>query len=249
MSDRSLPVADLESAATLKAERPDASPFEVGRTTQRRASGVALAAAAAIFWLAEFIAAAAWSDPPYSYTYHYISNLGVHGPVKVLGQYMYSPLASVMNTGFFLFGVTVFLGVVMLRGLRGWRHWAALILAFLVAIGGVLLAFFHGDGSVTDGVDYHGLGAFASIVGGNVLIILLGRASRFSGIGQRAGTAMVVLGIIGLVSLVPFFTLAGAEADHLVGLAERCAVYPVLIGLVCAGVSIVRGQRAASVCS
>ena len=84
---------------------------------QRRAAGALLVAGAGIFFLAEFIAAAAWTDPPYSYTYHYISDLGVHGPVEALKQYMYSPLAWVMNTGFFLFGITVFVGVVMLRGL------------------------------------------------------------------------------------------------------------------------------------
>jgi hypothetical protein len=36
---------------------------------------------------------------------------------------MYLPLAWVMNTGFFLFGIRVFVGVAMLRGLRGRRRW------------------------------------------------------------------------------------------------------------------------------
>ena len=206
---------------------------------QRRAAGALLVAGAVIFFLAEFIAAAAWTDPPYSYTYHYISNLGVHGPVEALNQYMYSPLAWVMNTGFFLFGITVLVGVIRLRGLRGWRRWAAFILATLVAVGGVLLAFFHGDGKVTDGaVDYHSLGALASIVGGNVLVILLGRLHRLIGVARKPGRAMVVLGVFGLVSLVAFLALAGSGANVLIGLVERCAVYPVLIGLICAGVSI-----------
>ena len=209
---------------------------------RRRAAGALLVAGAVIFFLAEFLAAA-WTDPPYSYTYHYISNLGVHGPVEALNQYMYSPLAWVMNTGFFLFGSTVFVGVVMLRGLRGGRRWAAFILATMVAVGGVLLAFFHGDGTVTDGaVDYHSLGALASIVGGNVLVILLGRLHRLIGVARKPGRAMVVLGVFGLVSLVAFLALAGSGANVLIGLVERCAVYPVLIGLICAGVSI-RNRR------
>jgi len=133
----------------------------------------------------------------------------------------------------------VFVGVVMLRGLRGWRRWAAPILATLVAVGGVLLAFFHGDGQVTDGtVDYHSLGALGSIVGGNVLVIVLGRLRRRIGIAWKPGRAMVVLGVFGLVSLVAFLALAGSGANVLIGLVERCAVYPVLIGLICAGVSI-----------
>jgi hypothetical membrane protein len=206
---------------------------------QRRAAGALLVAGAVIFFLAEFIAAAAWTDPPYSYTYHYISDLGVHGPVEALKQHMYSPLAWVMNTGFFLFGITVFVGVVMLRGPRGWRRWAASFLATLVGVGGVLLAFFHGDGQAADGaVDYHSLGALGSIVGGNVLVIVLGRLRRRIGIAGKPGRAMVVLGVFGLVSLVAFLALAGSGANVLIGLVERCAVYPVLIGLICAGVSI-----------
>jgi hypothetical membrane protein len=223
---------------TLELRKAEALPM-----IRRRAAGALLVAGAVIFFLAEFLAAAAWTDPPYSYTYHYISNLGVHGPVEALNQYMYSPLAWVMNTGFFLFGITVFVGVVMLRGLRGWRRWAVFILATLVAVGGVLLAFFHGDGTVTDGaVDYHSLGALASIVGGNVLVILLGRLHRLIGVARKPGRAMVVLGVFGLVSLVGFLALAGSGANVLIGLVERCAVYPVLIGLICAGVSI-RNRR------
>ena len=211
------------------------------RRTQRRAAGAVLVAASAIFLLAEFIAAAAWTDPPYSYTYHYISDLGVRGPLTALGQFMNSPLAWVMNTGFFLFGIMVFVGVAVLRGLQGWRRWAALILAVLVAVGGVLLAFHPGTGDPVDGsTDYHGLGAFASIVGGNVLVIFLGRLHHLIGVAPKTGRAMVALGAFGLVSLVAFMAVAGSGANILVGLVERCAAYPLLIGFVLAGLSIRR---------
>lgn len=100
---------------------------------QRRATGAALIASGGIYFTAEFIAAAAWTDPPYSYTYHFISDLGVHGPSTGFGQYMYSPLAWVMNAGFILFGIAAFAGVVMLGGLPGRRRWAAIVLAALLA--------------------------------------------------------------------------------------------------------------------
>jgi hypothetical membrane protein len=210
---------------------------------QRRAAGAVLVAAAAIFFLAEFIAAAAWTDPPYSYTYHYISNLGVHGPSEALGQFMYSPLAWVMNAGFFLFGTIAFVGVAMLKGLRGRRRWAVLIPATLLAVGGVVLAFFPGSAeAMNDGTDaYHGLGAMAAIVGGNVLVLVLGRLHRLIGVTPKAGRAMDVLGVFGLVSLVAFLAVAGSGANVLIGLVERCAVYPLLIGLLSAGASI-RGR-------
>jgi hypothetical membrane protein len=210
------------------------------RTVQRRAAGAVLIAATVIFFLAEFISAAAWTDPPYSYTYHYISNLGVLGPSEAFGQLMYSPLAWVMNAGFFLFGITALAGVALLRGLHGRRRWAALVPAAALAAGGVLLAFFPGSAeAMKDGTDaYHGLGAMAAIVGGNVLAIVLGRMHRLIGVPRKPARAMVLLGVFGLVSLVGFFALAGSGANVLIGLVERCAVYPLLIGLVSAGVPI-----------
>ena len=212
----------------------------VGRPMmQRRAAGAVLILGGLIFFLTEFIAAAAWKNPPYSYTYHYISNLGVHGPSEGFGQFMYSPLAWVMNTGFFLFGITLFIGTALLKGMQGRRRFAALMPAFLLAVGGVLLAFFPGSGEVPDSgaVDFHSLGALAGIVGGNVFVIMLGRLYRYVGITPKTGRAMVVLGVLGLISLVGFLAVAGSGAN-LIGLVERCAVYPVLIGPICAGVSI-----------
>ncbi|MEV6350596.1 DUF998 domain-containing protein [Actinoplanes sp. NPDC051851] len=210
------------------------------RTPGRRAAGATLAAAAVLFFLAEFVASAAWTEHPYSYTYHYISDLGVHGPLTALGQYMYSPLDGVMNTGFFVFGVLTCAGVTMLTGLRGWRRIPVQALAILVGVGGVVLAFFHGDGKADSQgtVDYHSLGAMAAIAGGNVLIIVLGRLHHRIGVARRPGRAMVLLGVFGLVSLVVFVSVAGANV--LVGLVERCAVYPVLFGLITAGTSIWR---------
>ncbi|WP_033344956.1 DUF998 domain-containing protein [Catenuloplanes japonicus] len=212
-------------------------------TTTRRAAGLALAAAAAVFLLAEFVAAAAWTgEHPYSYTYHYISDLGVRGPLVALDQYMYSPLDWVFNSGFFLFGVLVIAGIALLRGLHGWRRAAVLLLGVIVGVGSMVLAFFPGDGEADrlGRFDFHGLGAMMAIVGGNILIIVLGRMCGRLGADRRTGRAMVVLGAFGLVSLVAFVTVAGSGANVLIGLVERCAVYPVFAGLIGAGVAIWR---------
>jgi hypothetical membrane protein len=221
---------------------PDVPALETKATGQRRSGATVLIASAVIFFLAEFISSAAWTDHPYSYTYHYISDLGVRGPLVALHQYMYSPLAWVMNTGFFVFGIATFAGVALLRGLSDRRGWGVRILAAVIGAGGVVLAFFHGDGEADRNgtIDYHSLGALATIVGGNVLIILLGLMRRRIGVAQKPGQAMIGLGAFGLVSMVAFLGVAGANV--LVGLVERCAVYPVLIGLICAGVSIWKNQ-------
>ncbi|QPZ38375.1 DUF998 domain-containing protein [Paramicrobacterium chengjingii] len=217
-------------------------------TALRRISGALLIAGPLVYFVAEFIAAAAWADPPYSYTYHFISNLGVHGPSVLFGQYMYSPLAWVMNTGFFVFGITIFAGVAMLRGLVGWRHWLTLVPATMLAAGGILLALFPGSGeAMNDGTgEFHSMGAFAGFVGGNVLAIFLGVMRRRVGLSLKIGRTLTVLGCLGLVAMVGYLVDIISGANVLVGLVERGAVYPFLTGLICVGVATVnRGRRSA----
>ncbi|MFG1696691.1 DUF998 domain-containing protein [Nonomuraea sp. NPDC049309] len=226
----------------------DVAPEGARRSWRNRPAGALLIAGPAIFLLAEFIAAAAWTDPPYSYTYHFISNLGVHGPSTLFGQYMYSPLAWVMNTGFFAFGLTILAGVVALSGPLGRRRWAALVPAALLAAGGVLLGLFPGSGeAMDDGTgDFHGLGAWAGFVGGNVLAIVLGSMRRRVGLSVRLGRALVAVGVIGLVSMVAYFADLVSGVNVLVGLIERGAVHPFLIGLGCAGFALWRTRGRSS---
>ncbi|GAA2484085.1 DUF998 domain-containing protein [Winogradskya humida] len=212
---------------------------------QRRTAGALLVAGPAIYLVAEFVAAAAWTDPGYSYTHHFISDLGVRGPSTLFGQYMYSPLAWVMNTGFFLFGIVILAGVAMLRGLNGARRWAALVPAGMLAVGGVLLALFHGSGeALTDGTgEFHSLGAFAGFTGANVLAMGLGRMWRRIGVSRDAGRGMVVAGVVGLVSTVAYLAAIMAGGDSpigVIGLIERGAAEPFLVGLLCAGVSMIK---------
>lgn len=216
----------------VNSAEPETLAPEARPAAQRRAAVMTFVAAAVIFFLAELIAAAAWTDPPYSYTYHYISNLGVRGPSEALGQTMNSPLAWVMNAGFFLFGILSLAGVALLRGLGGLRRWAALVPAAALAAGGILLALFPGSAeAMQDGTDaYHGLGAMLAIVGGNVLVIVLGCLYKFIDVPRRRARVMVALGVFGVVSLIGFLAVAGSGAG-VIGLVERCAVYPFLIAL------------------
>lgn len=232
-----LPSLELANDAAPEVLTPGACPPS---RQQRRTAGALLIAGPMIFLLTEFIAAAAWTDPPYSYTYHFISNLGVHGPSTLFGQYMYSPLAWVMNTGFFLFGITILAGVAALRGLPGRRRWAALVPATLLAAGGVLLGLFPGSGeAMNDGTgDFHALGALAGFVGGNVLAIALGSMHRRAGLAPGLGRTLVAAGVIGLVSMVAYFADIISGANVLVGLVERGATHPFLLTLACAGIAL-----------
>ena len=215
-------------------------PRQLSAVQKRRGAGAVLIASGGVYFAAEFIAAAAWTDPPYSYTYHFISDLGVHGPSTGFGQYMYSPLAWVMNAGLILFGLTALAGVVMLRGLLGRRHWPAIVLAALLAAGVTLVALFPGSGEAIENgtAAYHGLGAFAAFICGNVLVIRIGRTHQLLGIPRGLGRVLVVLGILGFVSLAAFMVDLASEAGILIGLFERGAVYSVTIGLISVGVAL-----------
>lgn len=225
------------TANSLAGREQTLNPPAAPRIAQRRTAGAVLVAAALIYFLAEFIAAAAWTDPPYSYTYHFISNLGVHGPSELFGQYMYSPLAWVMNTGFFLFGITVLAGVALLRGPR---RWPALATATLLAVGGVLLGLFPGSGeAMNNGTgNFHAVGALGAFIGGNALVIALGRTHRQFGLSTKFGRALVSAGVVGLLAMVAYFADVMSGANVLIGLVERGAVYPFLIALTCAGLSL-----------
>ncbi|MGW8379466.1 DUF998 domain-containing protein [Streptomyces sp. ODS28] len=222
-----------------------------GSRPQRRMAGALLIAGPVIFLLGEFVSAAAWTDPAYSYTHHFISNLGVRGPSTLFGQYMYSPLAWVMNAGFLLFGITILAGVVALRDLAQGRRWAMLVPAALLAVGGVLLALYPGSGeALQDGTgEYHSMGAFAGFTGGNVLVIVLGRRRQRIGVSARTGRALITVGVIGLLSMLLYLTLiisSGGNAIGIIGLIERGAVHPFLIGLACAGAAIWKRENTAA---
>jgi hypothetical membrane protein len=212
--------------------------------SRRRAAGMALGASGFIFFLAEFVAASAWTDPPYSYTYHYISDLGVHGPSTAFDQYMYSPLAVVMNAGFFLFGIAALAGVVMLPGLPSGRRWSMTLMAVLLAAGGVLVALFPGSAEAIDNgtVMYHGLGAFALFIGGNVLAVLLGAAHPYFGLSRKRGRGSVVLGVLGLISLGAFGVVLAAGTGNFIGFFERGAVYLFLICFIRTGLALTKRE-------
>ncbi|PRY39558.1 DUF998 domain-containing protein [Umezawaea tangerina] len=212
-------------------------------TPRNRKAGAALMASGVVYLTAEFIAAAAWSDPPYSYTHHFISNLGVRGPTTAFGQFMRSPLFWVMNSGFVLFGLVALTAVLLLRGLPGRRRGVVLALGVLLATGAVVLGFFPGSGDTAENgsTDFHSLGALLAFVSGNVLAIVLGRAHRTLGLSRGLGRGLVVAGIYGLVSIPAYLSVASSEAGILIGLVERGIVYPFLIGFIVLGAALRKG--------
>jgi len=114
------------------------------KITREKISSYFLITSALIYFIAEFVSAAACPQP-YSYTQNFISNLGVKGPSTLFGQAMLSPLSWLMNSGFLLLGIVSFIGIILLPIKAPRLRWSIHILSFLFMIGVMLVGIFHGS--------------------------------------------------------------------------------------------------------
>ncbi|QUQ66535.1 DUF998 domain-containing protein [Kutzneria sp. CA-103260] len=167
------------------------------------------------YFVAQVAVASQWRTP-YSWWDNYISDLGNTACGRFMGNYVCSPLAGAMNASFIIAGLLTVAGV----GLMG-SVWPPTSMASL----GVLLWILAGAGQVLVGaapenedLPLHLIGALNLPVG-SVAILLLGLASRRTGLGLFG----IVLAVVGLVG-----TTLSIFAPDLVGVggAERLAGYP-----------------------
>jgi hypothetical membrane protein len=184
----------------------------------------------------EAIAAAAWVNPRYSYTYNYISDLGVPEAQTYDGRVVNSPLAWVMNTGFILEGVFFLVGAVLLAHMFiGVRRHLFVSFALVHGVGIVLVGLFH---EAADAGSLHVGGAFASIIFGNLTALLVGLSARRLGLPSWFGILFIVVPILGLASEVVLVAeVFGPQFD---GLWERGGVYSVTAFQVIFGAVVLR---------
>lgn len=186
----------------------------------------------------EAVAAAAWRDPVYSYSFNYISDFGVPDVAEFQGRMVNSPLHMVMNTGFVLHGVVFLVAAALIRQAitRPALRRTYLILAVLHAVGISLVGLFHGSQAALDDgtVVLHGLGALLAIGAGNAAAIIAGidllrRRTR------ALGGTLAALGAIGIAAFGYLLATTGTDID---GIPERIAVYTVMIAEGIAGASL-----------
>lgn len=205
---------------------------------------------AAAYIAAEAIAAAAWQNPAYSYSFNYISDLGVPDVARFQGRMVDSPLHAVMNTGFIIHGIIFILAALLLRHTitRTGPHRTYLVLAVLHGIGISLVGLFHGSqAAVDDGTAaLHGLGALLAIGAGNTAAIITGihlarsrgrpgAGSRGCRSGRGVGRVLSVLGIVGVTAFAYLLATTGTDID---GIPERIAVYTIMTAEVIAGIAL-----------
>jgi hypothetical membrane protein len=223
------------------------------RAISRKAGAVALIVAAVQYVVLEAVAAAAWKDPRYSYSYNYISDLGVPScGGEVDGRTVCSPLHGVMNTGFVVEGVLFVVAAVLLyRMLPGRLRWVCLALAVVHGAGITLVGLVHGSPeAAADGtMAWHILGAMMAIFGGNLLWIVVGSHLLRSGIGSDIvrgtgpwlGSTLIALGAFALVCALLLQTVM--NGNDIAAVFERGAVYPIMVAEFVVGVTLLASRR------
>ncbi|ROP63908.1 DUF998 domain-containing protein [Curtobacterium sp. ZW137] len=207
-----------------------------------RSLGPRLSVVPAVLWLLAGIgwligeAVTASAFPAYSYATNYISDLGVPDVGIFQGRTIDSPLSAVMNTVFIGHGVLFALaGLLVARAVASTSRSASRAVAVLVVahfVGITLVGLFHGSqASVDDGaIVLHVLGAAVAITSGNVVAIVAGASSRAVDAPRGYRVASIVLGVVGLVSLVMLLVDSGSTAITLLpdGVWERASVYTII---------------------
>ncbi|MGW3140545.1 DUF998 domain-containing protein [Streptomyces sp. NPDC001139] len=198
-----------------------------------RAGGLLILLGPLVSWLAEFVTAAAWQDPPYSPFHNWVSHLGLTGPPQTaFGQVANSPLGAVMNTGWVVYGILLAAGAFLVFDPRkGVRPTLIVVLAVLAGAGVGLVGIFQGsNANVENGlIALHTLGAQTVMLAGNVMAIAVGANGARIGLSRRRSMVSIALGTAGLIAF-PLF-LADALTGWLwnIGLIERAVIYPIMI--------------------
>ncbi len=193
-----------------------------------------------LYFIGQIVAQAAWTTP-YSLIDNRVSDLGSSACGRTLANtFICSPLHAVMNLTFVLTGALILVGLFLTRSIWPRRRLTTWGLALLgVAGAGTILV---GLSPENVNVVLHVIGAL-NIPAGNVAMILLGLAIW----RDRRGMAQfsVVAGVVGLLGMLagPFLVIL---TGHGGGLAERIALYPLIIWLIVLGVSLLTRKLSAN---
>lgn len=200
-----------------------------------------------VSWVAEFITAAAWQDPPYSPLHNWVSHLGLTGPPQTaFGQVANSPLGAVMDTGWVIYGTLLIIGAFLVFDPRkGTRPIIIMILAVLAGVGVSLVGIFQGSNANVDNglIAFHTFGAQSVMLAGNIMTIVVGASGTRIGLTRGRSIASITLGTGGLIAFPLFMADVFTGWTWDIGLFERAVIYPIMIGHALLGSSVAAAQR------
>jgi hypothetical membrane protein len=195
-----------------------------------------LIAAAVIYLVGEAIAAAAWSNPSYRYSYNWVSDLGVpHCGDVITDRVVCSPHAAAMNTAFVLQGVLFIIAAMLLAPLLPKvAAWAYRALAVVHGVGISIVGLVHGsEQAIADGtIAVHFSGAAMAIFGGNLVAVVFG-VVLLTWRRIAWGALFIGLGVLGIISAFLMLNFVVVFDD---AVAERAAVYSAVAAELIAGI-------------
>ncbi|MEV0738302.1 DUF998 domain-containing protein [Streptomyces sp. NPDC050549] len=198
-------------------------------------------------WVAEFVTAALWQDPPYSPLCNWVSHLGLTGPPQTaFGQVANSPLGAVTDAGWVIYGILLIVGAFLVFDpRRGTRPVAIVILAVLAGVGVSLVGIFQGlNANVDNGlIAFHTVGAQGVMLAGNVMAIVVGAGGDRIGLTRGRSIASITLGTVGLIAFPLFMADVFTGRMWDIGLFERAVIYPIMIGHALLGSGVAAAQR------
>ena len=160
-----------------------------------------------------------------TYLIHTISELGIPN--------VNSPLFWLMNSAFFIIGLTVMIGNFSKFKnfiIRNKKFFYSLTL--ITTIGGIIVALIHGGNPLTSG--YHTFGAVMAILGGNLLLILISKSMNDFKFYQKF---TLILGLIGFIAFwIMFFNMTNIYMPIL----ERISVYTLIVWSFSTGVYLIK---------
>ncbi|MEU8613440.1 DUF998 domain-containing protein [Actinoplanes sp. NPDC048791] len=195
-----------------------------------------------IYLAAEAITAAAWKSPDYSYADNWISDLGSATAGVFQGRELDSPLHVVMNSGFVVQGLLFGIATVLLSRTMSGRRTFIAVTGIVTMIGYILVGTFHGSLQAQQNgtLPLHFTGATLAIFGGNVLALVLGIHWRKSSRTRLIGLVSIVVGAIGLVSVIALFLTFDAGLPS--GAIERGSVYTIVIWQFAVAIALLRDR-------
>jgi hypothetical membrane protein len=193
-----------------------------------------------LYFIGQLVAQAAWRTP-YSLIDNRVSDLGNTECGRTLADtYICSPLHMVMNATFVLTAVLILSGLFLTRTVWPRRR---------LTTWGVILLGVAGAGTILVGLSPENVNVLSHLIGalnipaGNAAMILLGLAiwtdrTNLAWFSVLSG----VIGFLGLLAGPILLILTG----HAGGLAERIALYPLIIWLIVFGYAILAKKVRAS---
>jgi hypothetical membrane protein len=213
--------------------------MDTAKSTPSRIVGPALIAAVLVNLIAEAVVAAAWDRRPYSYVEDYVNFLGNPFVGDFEGFLISSPLWWLMSIAWIVSGTLVAAASVALsRRLTGWRKRTIAGLGLAQGFALILFAAFPlGPARFDDGtLVLYLIGAFLSIIAGNVLAIVTGLSGAALGLPRWLTRTSIALGAVGLLNIPLTYGWTPT------GVAERISLYSYLLWALITGLVLLRSS-------